>query len=204
MAFAAALPVLIGTSGTARAFSKSSLTGTYACKLDGSFIRQPFSAITVTFTADGKGNIDGLGSVSTALAAKSGSMDAIMTAFGTGQTPGPGSAALYFGELVAETCNFLVHDGTYFVGGQGRGTMTINWTARSTNSPSPVDCSKDINSASYQFLMTSTSALYLDQTDAVTGSCTGAGINYNNCGAVMSGSCIKQAGGAFPKTVPTP
>src|SRR5437660_1137223 len=88
---------LIGALGTARAFTNASLSGTYACKLDGSFIRQPFSITTLTFTADGKGNLDGLSSASNAVAVKSGSMDAVMAAFGTGQTPAPGSAALYFG-----------------------------------------------------------------------------------------------------------
>ncbi len=56
---AAALQLLINMAGTAHAFSNSSLSGSYACKLDGSFIRQPFSTITLSFTADGKGKIDG-------------------------------------------------------------------------------------------------------------------------------------------------
>ena len=197
---------LIGISGTARAFTNASLSGTYACKLDGSFARQPFSSLTMAFTTDGKGNIEGLGSPKTAAAVKSGTMSAMMAAFGTGQTAAPGSPALYFGELVAETCNFLVQDGTYSVGPEGRGTMTIHWTARTGNSSAPVDCTKDItgNSASYQILETSTSDLYLTEADPSTGNCTGTAVNYDNCGAIMTGSCTKQTGVAFPHSVPTP
>ena len=75
-------------------FTNASLSGTYACKLDGSFLLQPFSVNTLTFTADGKGSIEGLGNVSTALAVKSGNMSALMSKFGTSQVPS--SACLLF------------------------------------------------------------------------------------------------------------
>jgi len=201
---AAALQVLILTVGMAHAFTNSSLSGSYACKLDGSFIRQPFSIVTISFTADGKGNIDGLGSATTALETKSGSMSALMAAFGTGQAPSPGSPALYFGEMVTDSCGFLVHDGTYQIFPEGRGTMTIHWTAHTTNSTAPVDCSGDISAANYELLLSSTSSLYLAETDTATANCTGSGIIYNNCGAIMSGTCTKQTGVTFPKAVPTP
>ncbi len=127
-----------------------------------------------------------------------------MGAFGTGQVPSSGSPALYFGEMVTDTCNFLVHDGTYTVGPEGRGTMTIHWTAHTTNSTTPVDCLGDITGANYELLLSSTSSLYMAETDPATASCTGGGIIYDNCGAIMSGTCTKQIGVTFPKAVPTP
>ena len=92
--FAAVLLAFICAARAGHAFTNASLSGTYACKLDGSFLLQPFSVNTLTFTADGKGSIEGLGNVSTALAVKSGNMSALMSKFGTSQVPS--SACLLF------------------------------------------------------------------------------------------------------------
>jgi hypothetical protein len=134
-------------------------------------------------------------------------MNALMTAF-AGDVPSPGSPALYFGEMVADkSCDFLVHDRTYTMGPEGLGTMMIHWTARSANTPpGPVDCSGDITGtgANYQLLLSSTSSFYMAEADPATALCTGSGIIYDNCGAIMSGTCTKQTGVTFPKAAPTP
>ena len=102
-----------------------------------------------------------------------------------------------------EACNFLVHDGIYTVGIEGQGTMKINWTAKKVNTNAPVDCSGDISPASYRLLLTSTSSLFLVESDGAP-NCMNGAINYANCGALMAGTCTKQTGATFPKTVPVP
>ena len=199
----AMLLAFIGVQGAAHAFTNSSLSGTYACKIDGSFLLQPFSSNTITFTTDGKGNIDGLGNVSTAIAVKAGSMNVAMGKFGTSQVPSS-SPAFYFGELLNEQCNFLLHGGTYVIGPEGRGTLSLDWTAVHTNDNSPVDCTVDISPAKYQIVLTSTSAFFLEEADATSSACVTGAFTYANCGSFMSGTCTKQTGVAFPKTVPTP
>jgi hypothetical protein len=183
MAFALAL------AGTNPAMAKSKpqvptagfIKGSYICQLTGGFVVQPASTGLAQFTVDGKGNVT----------ASAGELDVTIGGNSTNATPQNGT--FFDNQYSFQRCDYSPSGGSYTLGASGTGTLSIDWTASSSNAANDngFDCTGNITT-NYDVLVSSPATLLLNSNDLVS-DCTADTLTYAECGSSFSGVCQQQA-----------
>ncbi|HUN58414.1 MAG TPA: hypothetical protein VMU41_09895 [Candidatus Binataceae bacterium] len=187
--YGTAIALALAGPGAALAKSKPASTsgfikGTYNCQLTGGFIAQPYSTALTQFSVDGEGNVSGSAG------------ELAVTAGGSG-IPNPNNTNADFlnpSQYSFQTCDYVPSEGTYTLNANGTGTMTIDWTASTDNTDTPLDCTEDIT-AHYNVLVDSPASFVLNSTDLLplSGTCGDPDVNYAVCGSSLTGTCQLQS-----------
>jgi hypothetical protein len=179
------LAFALASGGIASAKTPSSspdrfMKGSYVCELTGGFIVQTGSTALAQFAVDGDGNVT----------ASSGELNVTVGSNTTVSTPSNGF--FFDNEYSYEQCEYSPSGGSYSLSANGAGTLSVNWTAGTSNPDSPLDCTGNITT-NFDVLVNSASSFLLNSTDLL-GDCTTDTFDYADCGSTLVGSCQQQAG----------
>jgi hypothetical protein len=185
--YGATFALSVASAGAAMAKSQaqtpsSFIKGTYNCQLTGGFIAQAGSSGLAQSTVDGKGNVtDSAGELNVSV--------------GGYALPNPNNTNNDFlnpSQFIYQTCDYTPGTGgTYSIGANGGGTLSINWTANAGNPSSGTDCSEDITT-NFDIVVNSPASFALTSTDLIA-DCTTGSVNYASCGSSFTGTCVQQS-----------
>jgi len=164
--------------------TNATVAGNYNCEMTGGVGQHPFSRALMQVHADGKGNI------TSGLVTHPGVLTLELQAFGTEQTPAPGSPAFYF-QQPFEICSYSVGvNSTYNTHADGQTTMTVNWVPDVSNKATPIDCTIG-EKFHYAILVTSTTSFSIMSDDLKNSNCATVD-PLVNCGSSLAGTCQLQ------------
>jgi hypothetical protein len=168
--------VAIGGSAMAASAPDADISGAYNCLLTGGFLAQTASSALAQFTAAGNGRITNA----------PGELKVVVS--GENQTPGSGNPSQIINQYSFELCSYTPSGGSYSIGANGAGTLSVNWTPSPKNEREAIDCTGNITT-NFDILVNSPTSFVLDSTDLLESNCGHPSFDYAACGSTLKGSC---------------
>lgn len=177
IAYSAALFFSLASGDVALASSANAdIKGPYNCLLTGGFIAQVSSSALAQFTVDGTGKVTN-------------SPGELKVVLGAENQPSTTKSGFFFiSEYSYQTCNYTPSGGSYSIGTNGAGTLSINWTPNAKNESTGTDCAQGITT-NFNILVDSPTSFDLVSTDLIQSSCGDPLVDYAGCGSTLKGTC---------------